>query len=118
MENPRPEDDDPAMAGIDLRVDSYEAIAARLRLLREAWGYGDRRQADFARWVEIRETAWNNYEKGNRLIPPHQALKLSAKTGATLNWIYGGEETDNKPVLQEKLARLRSEQARSRKARA
>lgn len=44
-------------------------------------------------WCEkngIRQTAWNNWELGNRRISVEEAEKLCQRYGLTLDWIYLG----------------------------
>ena len=91
------------------RPDSVDAVGERLRLTREASGYPGRKQAEFARFVQISENAWNHYELGRRLIPPHEALKLRRKVGASLDWIYNGDQDGNSARLNTGLARLRED---------
>ena len=60
--------------------------------LRYALGYGGRRAAAFCRTYGFSTTQWHNYEKGERRINLDEALKLTSGTGATLEWIYRGDE--------------------------
>lgn len=66
-----------------------DEIAARLRLLRLAHGY-DAFTA-WGRFVGISNTAWHNYESAARRISIDEAIKLCAKTGVSLDWIYRGD---------------------------
>jgi len=68
-----------------------DEVADRLRCLREATGY-THSAAAFARWLDITEQAWNNYERGRRRIELDQAMKIVTRTGVSLDWIYRGLE--------------------------
>jgi DNA-binding XRE family transcriptional regulator len=93
------------------RLDSVEAVADRLRLTREAAGYAGRRQAEFARFLGIPENTYNHYELARRLIPVQEALKLRRRVGASLDWIYHGEGSNNAASLAEALARIEPQRA-------
>lgn len=75
---------------------SSQAIAQRLRKLREASGLG---QADFAKLCGIGKTAWANYESGLRRISPDQAFKVCDATGVTTDWIYRNHARGMDPTL-------------------
>ncbi|MET3252239.1 helix-turn-helix domain-containing protein [Bradyrhizobium diazoefficiens] len=68
-------------------ADEINEIGDRLRWIREA---RQMNQATFCRLVKIEQQAWNNYERGTRRISLDQALKVCAKTGASLDFIYRG----------------------------
>jgi len=53
---------------------------------------GRHSQSTFAAWMGIQTTTWNNYEKGINRISLDIARQVCAKTGATLDWIYEGNE--------------------------
>lgn len=79
-------------------MDRPEVIGARLRRLRIAKGYAQAKA--FCDSIGVQDTAWNNWEKGRRVIPIEVALKVAAKTGASLDYIYRGmEHTLPKHVL-------------------
>jgi transcriptional regulator with XRE-family HTH domain len=82
-------------------MEDARAVGERLRRLREALGF--KSAAAFCRFAEIGETAWNNYERGRRRIDLDQALKLAARTGASLDWIYRGQESSLPVGLASKL---------------
>ncbi|MGB3026902.1 helix-turn-helix transcriptional regulator [Paradevosia shaoguanensis] len=65
------------------------AIGGRLIKLRTALGVPT--SAAFAAMVEITPQALNNYERGRGRPNLDQALRIVAKTGVTLDWIYLGE---------------------------
>jgi transcriptional regulator with XRE-family HTH domain len=69
-------------------MDNPEKVGARIRRLRLALGYTQAKA--FCDSMGIADTAWNNWEKGRRVIPIDAALKLAAKTGASLDYIYRG----------------------------
>lgn len=71
-------------------MDTPEIIGARLKLLREAFGFEEAKA-----WCDhlgIATNAWNHWERGRRAITVEAALKVATKTGATLDWIYRGME--------------------------
>lgn len=70
-------------------MSEQEQIGARLLELRRAYGY---KAKDFASFVGIAETTWNNYERGKRRISIDEALKVASRTGAGLDWIFRGLE--------------------------
>jgi transcriptional regulator with XRE-family HTH domain len=65
-----------------------DAIADRLRLIREAKGLI---QASMARLVGITPQEWNNWERGRDRISLEKAIQVCAATGASLDWIYRGD---------------------------
>ncbi len=87
-----------------MEIDRPEVIGIRLKSLREALGY--RRARAFCDVVGITETAWNNYECGRRRISLDEAMKVIARTGVSLDWIYRGLEYTLPADLAKKLRRL------------
>lgn len=81
-------------------LNSIEAVAMRLRGIREATGLS---QVEFARRAKIAYTSWNNYERGESLISIVSARKLRAYTGAPLDYIYEGDCSRLPRHLDEKL---------------
>lgn len=80
------------------------SIGQRLEALRLALDQSH--QAEFARFVGIAPTTWNNYEKGYRRIRLEEAMKVRAKTGVTLDWIYYGADDHLPAHLARKLERM------------
>lgn len=73
-------------------MDTPEVIGARLKLLREAFGFHEAKA--WCEHVGIAPNAWNHFERGRRAPTVEAALKVAVKTGASLDWIYRGlEET-------------------------
>jgi len=66
---------------------SPRAVGARLRHAREAKGLS---QAALCRLTGIETNAWNNYERGIRLISPEQARKVCIALKWSMDWIYLG----------------------------
>lgn len=60
----------------------------------------------FCQFVGITDQAWNNYETGRRRISIDEAMKIVAKTGAGLDWIYRGLEHTLPKHVADKLAAL------------
>lgn len=69
---------------------SLDAQADRLKRLRLAHKLN---QSKWCKLVEIGVTAWNNYERALRQIPPLQAARICDVTGATTDYIYRGSVT-------------------------
>lgn len=72
----------------EIAMDQPEHVAARLRRLRAAMGFVQAKQ--FAEFVGINEQAYNHFERGRRAPLPVDAIRIAAKTGVTLDWIYRG----------------------------
>lgn len=78
------------------RPDSPEAIGVRLRLIRIAFGKAQKivedelSQAEFGRRMGVPPNTLNNCETGDNRIGIDNALKISAKTGVSLDYIYKG----------------------------
>lgn len=80
------------------RADSNEAIGARLDLLRRAYSIAQGRErplaeAEFARLCGITPPAFNNFAAGRSRIGLNNAIRVRAKTGAGLEFIYFGVRT-------------------------
>lgn len=71
-----------------------EDVAARLRWLRLAisQAQGIRNMTEWAKFVGIGLSAWHNYEVAYRRIQLNEAVKVCGKTGASLDWIYRGDD--------------------------
>jgi transcriptional regulator with XRE-family HTH domain len=92
-------------------LESDEAIAARIVLLREALGYEN--AADFARRLGITQQRLSNWEN-NRPALPHQGARMIRRvTGATLDWLYFGVENGLPRDVAEALQSRRRERARA-----
>jgi transcriptional regulator with XRE-family HTH domain len=59
----------------------------RIGALMRAMGHN---QTSFAILIGVSQPALNNYLKGLRRPDLDSALRISAKTGATLDWLYQG----------------------------
>jgi len=64
------------------------AVGYRLTLTRRAFGSG---QQAFAEMADINASAYNQYERGKRLISVSHAVKLVDAYHITLDWIYLGD---------------------------
>jgi transcriptional regulator with XRE-family HTH domain len=89
-------------------MDRLDEIAERLRRLRLAYGFQQARP--WCQFVGIGETSWNAFERGHRRITLDEALKLCAKTGASLDWIFRGLEYMLPLHVAEKLAAVPDEE--------
>jgi transcriptional regulator with XRE-family HTH domain len=67
---------------------SLDAIAARLRATREAFGLG---QNEFARRAGIASNTYNQYEQAKNLPRLDFANQICDTYGVTLDWIYRGD---------------------------
>lgn len=63
-------------------------VAARLVATRAALGWDS--QQDYAAAAGFSKTTYNNWETGERLIPPSSAVQLCERFGLTLDFIYVG----------------------------
>jgi transcriptional regulator with XRE-family HTH domain len=84
-----------------VQIDRPEDIGARQRTPCEALGYDQARA--FCQFVGFSNQALYNYETGKRRISLDEAMKIVAKTGASLDWIYRGVEYSPPVHLTEKL---------------
>jgi tRNA (cmo5U34)-methyltransferase len=64
-------------------------VGDRLKQAREARGLS---QADVCRAAGVTANAYNQWEKGRRLINVFDAMKLADGLGISLDWIYRGDE--------------------------
>lgn len=76
-------------------------IGQRLKRLRLALGYTNAKA--FCGLIGVGDTAWNNWEKGRREIPIDAALRVCAKTGASLDYIYRGMDWTLPPQVRGKV---------------
>ncbi len=67
------------------------AVGERLRRAREAFGLT---QADVCRRAGVTANAYNQWEKGRRLINLFDAMKLADVLTFTLDWLYRGTDED------------------------
>ena len=80
------------------------AVAARLLLTREALGH---KQNTFARLAGIKDSTYNQYEKGERFLPVSAAHKLSDAYNLTFDWLYRGDPSGLRYDLAEAIKALR-----------
>ena len=101
------------------RPDSNEAIGARLRLIRLAYGLlqdplHPMSQAEFSRLCGINRQAWNNAETGDNRIGLDSALAVKRRTGIGLNYIYDGDLRDLPHAIAIEIARLETKRPAKR----
>lgn len=65
-------------------------IGRRIEALMASTG---RNQSAFAELVGITQPALSNYVKGLRRPQLDEAIKIAAKTGVTLDWLYLGDRS-------------------------
>jgi tRNA (cmo5U34)-methyltransferase len=80
-------------------------VGERLKQSREALGLS---QADVCRTVGVTANAYNQWEKGRRLINVFDAMKLADGLGISLDWIYRGDEEGK--AMQEERSKDSSEE--------
>jgi transcriptional regulator with XRE-family HTH domain len=68
------------------------------------------KQAEFCRYVDITNAAWNNYEKGRDRIGLDTAVRLHETLGVSLDWVYLGNEGGMPYGLMEKIKRVEAEE--------
>ena len=93
-------------------MDGPEAIGARLRRLRLALGHD--KASTFCRFLDITDGAWNHYEHRRRRINLDEAMKVVAKTGVSLDWIYRGLEHTLPLHVAEKLNSVEDDSTQQR----
>lgn len=76
------------MAPLDDDNRSPDGVGARLALTRRVFGA---QQQEFAERAAINASAYNQYERGKRLISISHAHKLCDTYDLTLDWIYRGD---------------------------
>lgn len=76
-------------------------IGERLRLFREL--IVDASQPKLAKIVGVTTQAWSQWETGKRPLGLCEAIILCRRYGATLDWLYRGEESGLPVRLAEKL---------------
>lgn len=91
--------ENPSMSNSSTASDT-PSVARRLEQLRKAIGMS---QVEFCELTGIGKTAWNNYERARARISLNEALKVRTKTGATLDWIYAGDQSGLPVQLAKKL---------------
>lgn len=64
-------------------------VGDRLRLAREALGL---QQVDVCNTIGVSTSAWNRFEKGERLVKPEVAYAFGQAYGFDLNFIFTGSE--------------------------
>lgn len=85
-----------SMAARQESPESTQAVAARLRLTRQAFNM---KKATWCRFVDMSPQAWNNVEgtetsPASNRISLDEALKVCRTTGVGLNWIFRGNRDD------------------------
>lgn len=70
-----------------------------------------RNQSAFAELVGITQPAMSNYMKGLRRPQLDEAIKIAAKTGVTLDWLYLGDRSGLPARLHEALPDLSQQKA-------
>ena len=89
-------------AAIGGMSDTVKIIAKRLVSTRLAIGV---KQAEFCRQIGVEKNVYNPFEKGTRRITLEVALKIRARFGVSLDWIYCGDISKLSVDLYHKLAR-------------
>lgn len=72
-----------------------------------------RNQSAFAELVGITQPAMSNYMKGLRRPQLDEAIKIAARTGVTLDWIYLGDRSGLPARLLESLPDLSAQPQRA-----
>ena len=84
-----------AATPVNERLDPLNlAVGARLEALRAALGYSAHGQLKhFARQISVKSNHYSMIESGERPLQPAVALRIKQVFGATLDWLYGGDES-------------------------
>lgn len=87
--------------GILAMADSVKTIAKRLLRTRLALGYQN--QAEYCRQIHVGKNTYNPFETGQRRISIDVALKIRARFGVPLDWIYCGDPRHLDGTIYQKL---------------
>lgn len=79
------------MAKQQIPDDMKILVALRLRAARMTLGVGT--QGEMAEKLGVEINAYNNYERGERLVDVAMAVRLLELSGIGLDWIYAGVTT-------------------------
>jgi transcriptional regulator with XRE-family HTH domain len=97
----------------DFPPTSSEAVAARLRILREAMGYP--LQQDWCEAVGLKQPAWSQWERGVHRIASDAAVTLCDRfSGLTTDWIYRGLDETLPRSYQDRIREARETRRRRR----
>lgn len=106
-----------AVMAVSNRPDAPTSVGERLRLIRRAYGALQRQgareisQAEFARLCDISPAAWNNAETGDNRLGLDNAINVSRRTGASLDYIYLGDVAHLPHALAAEIEKLAAEPA-------
>lgn len=103
----------PLMPPKNLRPDSTEAVAARIKELREAMGYD---QAEMCRRTGIGTSAWNNAETGDNRMGFGNATKLRQAFGIGTDYTFFGDQRVLPSEIADLISAYRASQSRSKRA--
>jgi transcriptional regulator with XRE-family HTH domain len=87
-----------------------EGVGERLALVRRVYGL---QQQEFAERATINASAYNQYERGKRLISISHAHRLCDVYALNLDWIYRGDPTGLRYQTVEAIKALRKHGASS-----
>lgn len=81
-----------------------EGVGERLALTRRVWGA---QQQEFAERAGLNASAYNQYERGKRLISVSHAHRLCDTYDLTFDWIYRGDPSGLRYQTVEAIKALR-----------
>lgn len=84
-----------------LVAEQTEAFGKRLRLLRDACGYSS--QEAFAAALGIEKGTLGQYERGRSYPKPDVLGRIRQLTGASIDWLYLGDESGLPLALHQKI---------------
>lgn len=87
-----------------------ENVARRLKLVREVYQIG---QPELVKRLGLTQPRYSMYETGDRLLPPHIAIKLCEEFVVTMDWLYRGSPDTLPNDLWQKIRALQSKQDRA-----
>jgi transcriptional regulator with XRE-family HTH domain len=91
-------------------TDEQSAVAERLVLLERAVGATGR---GIAADLGVSPQAWSDWKTGKRRFPTEKARILKRKYGASLDWIYLGDEAGNILDFRRKLEAAGTKRSRA-----
>ena len=86
-------------------AEQLSGFAERLRIVREACGFTTRR--GFAQALGVEEAAYRKYERAESYPQPETLGRIRQLTGATVDYLYFGDEAGLPVGLHRKIMELR-----------
>jgi hypothetical protein len=82
------------------RPEDRAEVGGRLRLLEQI---ANRNGVEMAEDLGVKNATWHNWKMGEKRLPTGVGAVLKRRFGCSLDWLYLGDESDNKPGFTAKL---------------